>query len=202
MRNKVADGIETIGAAGECADRLEANFACSQAWIIIADIRGITYEHVEGLARHRRQPVSVPEFDCPQGQPGGVFLGHSQCLQAVIRCDHAASRPLLRQCQRNCTTTGAHVDDGPLCIARDARERVLYQHLGVGTRDQHRGGDAEFHGPELARTHKVCDRLAIPAPRHKRTQSLRLFISQDNPGMRNELHTVQSAHGHEQQLRI
>ena len=183
------------------AARLEAHVALSQVRIVAGHVGRVGDDQLEALAgRHGVEPAAFDKAHRGRQFPG-VAGGHGQRGRTQVAGHHARVAPGQRDRDRDRAAAGAQVQHRRRGLAFQALQRGFDQHLGVRTRNQHVGRDAEKMAHEFAAADQIGHRLARqPAPGQVLISLLRggrqrIGVMRQQPGARLLQHVLQQ-HAH------
>ena len=147
------------------APRGSKHVALSQVRIVAGHVGRVGDDQLEALAgRHGVEPAAFDKAHRGRQFPG-VAGGHGQRGRTQVAGHHARVAPGQRDRDRDRAAAGAQVQHRRRGLAFQALQRGFDQHLGVRTRNQHVGRDAEKMAHEFAAADQIGHRLARqPAP--------------------------------------
>ena len=159
------------------AARFETHVALREMLVARVDIGRVADDQVEARGGQRVEPVAQGERGVGDRQPVGITLRQRHGRLDAIDAQHLAVGPFARQRQRDGTGAGAEIENARR-RGGQARQRLLYQHFCVGSRDERRVGNAQRQRPEFALADQMRHRLALHAPRQQRVEARQLFRQQ------------------------
>jgi hypothetical protein len=205
----VADlkGEEAIGLEGGAGLRDEATVEVEAEWtgeeglrgLVVADLgmelSAVAFGNVGRVAEDGvvdfdfvvGDEVGVEEADAVGEVVGaGIFAGYGEGFGGDVEGGDAGMGEMCGEGQRNGSGAGADVEDLERLVVRDAVQDGFDEVLGLGSRDEGRGGDFEVEAEELLLAGDVLERLVAEAAVEERLVGGALLGREGTVGMSEE----------------
>ncbi len=155
-------------------------------------------------AGQRSQQVPAHQLDpLAERMRRHVARGDLECLLGCVRSNDLHVGRVMREGDRDAAAAGPHVRH-PHRVARVTGDldRALHKHLGVGIRDEDRGGDDEIEPHELLVADQVGHRFAFGSFRREAPIRDQLSLGERAIEPQIEVEAAQPEHVGQQDLRV